>query len=61
MIFFKINIITIVTKDENNNKNNESFFFYFLKCYDVWYERLRHVNNNYIQRLTNLELLSSMI
>jgi hypothetical protein len=43
---FKINIMIIVTNDENNNKIASSS--YSLKCYDVWHNKLGHVNYNFI-------------
>jgi hypothetical protein len=64
---FKMNIITIVTNDKNKNKN--VFSFYLLKCcdkkittiFDVWHNKLGHVNYSFIQRLINHELLLSII
>jgi hypothetical protein len=43
---FKINIMTTVTNDENNNKIVYSS--YSLECCDVWYDKLGHVNYNFI-------------
>ena len=47
----------IVIKDENNYKID----FFFLEPCDIWYERLRHLNYNYIKRLFNLKLLPTII
>ena len=42
--FFKMNIKTIVTNDETNNKI--VFFSYLLEFYDMWHDKLGHVNYN---------------
>ena len=71
----KMNIMIIPIKDDdddgdvyhrhrhnnNNNNNNNIFFFYFLESCDMQHKKLEYVNYNYIQRLINLELLSSMV
>jgi hypothetical protein len=33
----------------------------WFKSYDLWHGKLGHVNYKYIQRLINLELLSSIM
>jgi hypothetical protein len=55
---FKINILTIITNDENNNKIISSYLF---ESCDVWHSRLNHLNYNFMQRLTNHELLLRII
>jgi len=42
--FFEINIMTIVTNNENTNKNVSSS--YLFESYDVWHDRLGHMNYN---------------
>jgi hypothetical protein len=42
--FFEINIMTIVTNNENTNKNISSS--YLFESYDVWHDRLGHMNYN---------------
>jgi hypothetical protein len=56
---FKINKLTIITNDENNNKIFSSS--YLFESYDVWHSRLNHLNYNFMQRLTNHELLPRII
>jgi hypothetical protein len=53
---FKMNIMTMIIKDENNNKNNVSSS-YLVEYYDTWHDKLGHVNYDLIQILINLELL----
>lgn len=51
--------MTILTMDKE--KENYNTFFLVLESYDMCYDRLGHVNYNFIQRLINLDLLLSMI
>jgi hypothetical protein len=46
---FKMNVITIKTTYENYN--NIAFSSYLIESYDVWHEKLGHVNYNSMQRL----------
>jgi hypothetical protein len=46
---FKMNVITIKTIYENYN--NIVFSSYLIESYDVWHEKLGHVNYNSMQRL----------
>jgi hypothetical protein len=46
---FKMNVITIKTTYENYN--NIAFSSYLMESYDVWHEKLGHVNYNSMQRL----------
>lgn len=55
---FKMNVMTIVTKDENNNKVASSS--YLLESCNMWHGRLGHVNYKSIQRLINNDLLPTM-
>ena len=48
---FKMNVITIKTTYENYN--NIAFSSYLIESYDVWHEKLGHVNYNSMQRLTH--------
>jgi len=56
---FKMNVMVIVTNDKNNSKIVSSL--YLFESYDVWHDKLGHVNYNFIQGLINHELFPSMI
>ncbi|XP_075504422.1 uncharacterized protein LOC142541854 [Primulina tabacum] len=51
---FKMNVMN-VSRHETKNKVNDSV--YFFESFNLWHERLRHVNFNTLQRLANLNVL----
>ena len=53
--------MTVVTIDENNNNNKIAYSSYLFKFYDVWHDKLCHVNCNSMQMWINHELLKIMI
>jgi hypothetical protein len=56
---FKMNIIT--TKTIYEKKSDDTSSFYLLESCDLWQDKQSHMNYNFIRRLINLDLLSSMI
>jgi hypothetical protein len=44
-----------------NDDDDDTFFSHLFEFYDMWHDRLGHVNYNFMQKLINLELLLSII
>ena len=53
---FKINVMTLL-RDFNDNK--VSSFAYLLEFFNLWHDKLGHVNSNSLCKLRNLNLLSN--
>ena len=53
----KINVMIVIINDDDD----DTFFSNLFEFYDMWHDRLGHVNYNFMQKLINLELLLSII